>query len=212
MMARGPFSGFTIERSSDVLTDAGGRTSVVVVELPEVVGGVARSALHRAIQSGASLGEAVRELRDCLASPLLGGARVAIMRFSPDGSVVELLGAGTPPVLCIRPDGASLLYPARSGRVEHGARGAHAVEVLRVKAGSFFMVASVPDGREPDAETVFAAADEVGLGRRGVLLPGEREGSLERVVRIGEPADADVIVAVVDARAEPPRPSPERFS
>ena len=135
----------------DVLEGAGGRTSIFVVDVAghglsaALIGNAAREALRVSLRGGASLEDAAAALESCLEAHgdiRRATAAFALLRFSSDASLVEVINAGLPPVTLVR-DGRTLATVASRSMPAGFAPGAHhPCDVLRVPEGGVVIVAS----------------------------------------------------------------------
>lgn len=198
----------------DVLDGPGGRTSIFVVDIAghgvaaALIGAAAREALRVALGQGASLEEAASALESCLEAHgdvCRATAAFAMVRFSADASLVEVMNAGLPPVTLVH-DGHTIAE-VPSGSMPAGfARGAeHPCQVLRVAAGALVVVAS--DG------ATRGALDAVGMAALVATLmaelPDPAGASAEAVreamrVHLGYGAPADDATVVIASRSERP--------
>ena len=193
----GPFSKLRHTCVTDVVADATGRKSLVAIRVSGLAAEISRAAVRDALRRGAAMHCVLEELRACLRSmPSPGlGAGVAIVRFAAEGTWIEVLNAGLPPLFCLRPDGTRMLYPSRSGRIDPGGASRHPSEFIGLKTGSVLLLTTA-SGEGPSDEVLARLADRMGIGRQESLTSLARRGGVEHLVHIGPANVTGAVLAV----------------
>lgn len=202
----------------DVVTDAVGRLSVILVDVAghgapaAIVASAARMTLSNALSAGDPLDKVMESLGRCLRSQgdvPEATAALAIARFDPGGERVEVVNAGLPPLLCAQPDGPLLCFSSTSAPAGlfEGAR--HVTEVAAIELGSLMIMTS--DGlwgRHPtdDYQPLIRKFDVAGRGTAIASAGGAHMSGLilEIMAAFGASAGEDDATLVVVANDDSP--------